>query len=61
MTGRILCADRQVMRGTARAADHRMTTQEHPNPWKWPMLVTVYGAIALGVIMVMAVLLMGRR
>ena len=39
----------------------RMENEEHYNPWKWPMLVTVYGAMALGVIMVMAVVLMGRR
>jgi len=38
-----------------------MATQEHYNPWKWPMLVTVYGAMAVGVIMVMAVVLMGRH
>lgn len=35
-----------------------MANAEPYNPWKWPMLVTVYGAMFVAVIMVIAVALM---
>lgn len=34
------------------------TDDDSSGPYKWPMLVTVYTAISVGVIMLIAVLLM---
>ena len=56
------CAEAAQIRGRIEARGvlvrSLMANAEPYNPWKWPMLVTVYGAMFVAVIMVIAVALM---